>query len=103
MSLLRRLARITMLCSTVFMLMEVSARSQETPHLPTIADCPAGYTLGVQDIDAAQPLVKSSDPYAYTVEGAAQYDKTAASAPKAFITGCIPPRPVQPVYQTQQR
>jgi hypothetical protein len=70
------------------------------PHQVTIADCPPGYVLGVQD--TAEPLLAAqlpNDPSASPVgdtalaadASASQVSGANARAPRMFITGCIPP------------
>jgi hypothetical protein len=83
------------ICAIVFLLVASSARSQEAARPLTIADCPAGYVLAVQDMAEPQPLVKPPDP---TASGSDQTEQDAiadaqqqAAAPRRFVTGCIPP------------
>lgn len=74
------------------------AYAQEAQRPLTIADCPPGYVLGVQDTSEPQPVTKLPvNPYAGTNAPTASSDaaKEAAEAPKMFMTGCIPPTPQQ--------
>ena len=74
--------------------------AQRQQRLPTIADCPAGTILAVQDTDQPQPWASlPHDPSEYTV---ANQDKFAAedavrrdTAPHQFITGCVRPQQQQ--------
>ena len=56
----KQLAKMAGLCVMAGLLMGDSARSQELPHLPTIADCPPGYRLAVQD--TADPMLPARQP-----------------------------------------
>jgi len=67
--------------------------AQQADHLLTIADCPAGYTLGLQESDQLQPFARAQDymPPRTGQETVATAQEVTA-APRAFITGCIPPQ-----------
>ena len=73
-----------------------TARAQEA-RLPTIADCPPGYVLGVQDL--AEPLLpaRPTDPDGYPLsnQDANAEAQAEAAAPRRFVTGCVPPQPIQ--------
>lgn len=79
--------------------------------MPTIADCPVGYILGVQDTDSLMPLAQDypaqADPNAYVGDGQAAalkvqqqqeaaHSAAQAQAPRAFVTGCVPAQPQPP-------
>ena len=88
------------ICAIAFVLTASFAQAQEAQRLPTIADCPAGTVLAVQDTDQPQPWASiPHDPSEYTV---ANQDKFAAedaarrdTAPHQFVTGCVPPQQQQ--------
>ena len=80
--------------------------AQELTHMPTLADCPAGYVLAVQDMAVPQPLTKpppavpainADDANSIAAQNATAAAEAAqqAEAPRQFMTGCVPP-PVQP-------
>lgn len=82
----------------VLLLAASPASSREAPatqkRLPTIADCPPGYTLGVRDLADPQPLAR---PSVNDFEEQPPDDRMDANAaPRQFITGCIPPQPQPP-------
>jgi hypothetical protein len=92
----------------VMFFLALPAKAQDLTHMPTLADCPAGYVLAVQDMALPQPLTKpppTAVPAAINADDAnsiaAQNTMAAAEAtqqaeaPRQFMTGCIPP-PVQP-------
>lgn len=86
-----------MLAAPFFMvavLLTGSARSQEQAHQLTIADCPAGYVLGIQDTADPQPFSRIPDPAPSTYEQANQQAaalaQQQAAAPRQFVTGCVP-------------
>ncbi len=89
-------------CVIAFSPMASAAQAQEAVRHLTIADCPAGYVLGVEDIAEPQPLTR--DPNAVAGNPPGQNAVTAAAqqvaAPRQFVTGCIPPQsqqlPTQP-------
>jgi hypothetical protein len=83
------------------------AQTSQQQRLPTIADCPPGYVLGVQDTDNLAPLARDNasqaNPNAYTAEDQmaafrarqqqdAAYASSQAQAPRAFVTGCVLPQ-----------
>jgi hypothetical protein len=99
-------------CAIVFLLAAPSAHAQEAQptRLPTIADCPPGYVLGVEDTDNLAPLARDNaaqaNPNGYTVDGQmaafkaqqqqeAAYASSQAQAPRAFVTGCVLPQQYQ--------
>jgi hypothetical protein len=99
-------------CAIVSLLSVFSAHAQEAPptRLPTIADCPHGYILGVQDTDNPAPLARDNSAQAntndITVDGQmaafkarqqqdAAYASSQAQAPRAFVTGCVLPQQLQ--------
>jgi len=91
------------LCATAFLLSASSAHSQEAQsnRLPTIADCPPGYVLAVQD--TAQPLIAARQPdpnagYAQNNQDQIAALQQQAAAPRQFVTGCVLPQPVQQPY-----
>ena len=124
------------LALSVFALPVLSAHAQEVGQLTgqftprfveplrpmTIADCPAGYGLGVQDTVQPQPLTKppltaapdaagqsaggealadTSNP-SVTAAAAEAAKKEAAerdAAPRSFVTGCVPITPTTPTLQ----
>ncbi len=103
------------ICASVFLLSASSAHAQasQQQRMPTIADCPPGYVLGVQDADSLMPLARDNsaqaNPNAYTVDGQmaafkaqqqedATYTADQTQAPHAFVTGCVPPQ-AQPQQQ----
>jgi hypothetical protein len=70
-----------------------SAYAQDNRHILTIADCPKGYSLGVADTDQPQPIGRAADYLPpRTGEETVAAAREAAAAPKAFVTGCIPPQ-----------
>lgn len=74
------------------------AYAQEAQRPLTVADCPPGYVLGVQDTGEAQPVTKPApNPYAANNVPTASSDAAAEAeaAPKMFMTGCILPAPKQ--------
>jgi hypothetical protein len=84
------------LCIAALLLSSCPAQAQETQRPLTIADCPPGYVLGVQDTAEPQPLTKATpsqaDATTYTVDGAMAAYKAQQEtdiAPRAFVTGCI--------------
>jgi hypothetical protein len=84
------------LCVLSLLLAPDVAHAQETQRTLTIADCPPGYVLGVQDTAEPQPLTKATpsqaDATTYTVDGAMAAYKAQQEtdiAPRAFVTGCI--------------
>jgi len=86
------------------LLSSLAAHAQEMNHMPTIADCPAGYVLGVQQTDQLMPMASAPPTYAPSsgstpsyLEQQAEDQKRAAAQPRQFITGCVP------VQQYQQR
>lgn len=88
------------ICATAFLLSGVPAYSQEADHLPTIADCPRGYILAVQDSEYPQPVAtQPPNPNDYTVANqekiAAETAARQAAAPRAFVTGCVLPQQQQ--------
>ena len=88
------------ICATVFLFSASPAHSQEVQHLPTIADCPRGYVLGVQDTEDPQPVATLPlNPNDYTIanqdKNAAEAAARQASAPRQFITGCFLPQQQQ--------
>jgi len=74
------------------------ARSQEAAHPLTLADCPAGYVLGIQDTAEPQsittaPANTSANPTGQNgAENSGNTGLSADAAPRRFITGCIPPQ-----------
>ena len=98
MNTLHPLNRKTAVCVFAVLLASFPAHSQEVQHLPTLADCPPGYTLGVQDTANPMPVAKPQpDPNAYANAYPSDQDIAAAAqeqaaAPRQFITGCIPPQ-----------
>jgi hypothetical protein len=90
------------LYAVVFVLVTTVAHAQQAQpqHMPTLADCPVGYVLTVQDTALPQPLAKLpsaqanpddtslADPNALAAAEAAQQ----AMAPRQFVTGCVPPQ-----------
>jgi len=94
------------------------AQEAQPARLPTIADCPRGYVLAVQDLDTPMPLNRADPSQAsgYSVSGAmasdqaqqagqgqnAAYAAEQAEAPRAFVTGCVLPQPAQPQAQQQE-
>ncbi|MGB9152206.1 MAG: hypothetical protein WCD70_03860 [Alphaproteobacteria bacterium] len=95
----------------------VHAQGAQPVHMPTIADCPPGYVLAVQDTDAPMPLASDdtaqSDQNTDTVDGQMAAFKTRqqqqsayaadqAQAPRAFVTGCVLPQPAQQQEQQQR-
>jgi len=105
------------ICTSAFLLSVSFVHAQETQptRLPTIADCPPGYVLGVQDTDSLAPLARDNaaqtNPNDATVDSQmtafkarqqqdAAYASGQAQAPRAFVTGCVPPQPrLQPEQQ----
>jgi hypothetical protein len=92
----------------VMFFLALPANAQELTHMPTLADCPAGYVLAVQDMALPQPLTKpppTAVPAAINADDAnsiaAQNAMAAADAaqqaeaPRQFITGCVPPQAQQ--------
>lgn len=96
MSAKRNTKGMAAICAIAFLLVASPAHSQEAPatRLPTIADCPPGYTLGVTDTSEPQPVTTANDA---ATSGNASPDATAA--PRQFVTGCIPPQPALPAQQ----
>ena len=99
MSAVHRSKVLALLGATAFLLASFSAHAQETARILTLADCPAGYVLGVQDTDEAQPITtaaSTTDPdNRFIQNGSALSDKASSdanAAPRRFITGCIPPQ-----------
>jgi hypothetical protein len=99
---------------SLFSLSSAHAQEAQPARLPTIADCPPGYVLGVQDTDNLMPLARDNaaqvNPNDITVDGQmaafksrqqqdAAYTNSQAQAPRAFVTGCVP---MQPAPQQQQ-
>ena len=96
------------LCASTFLVITVHAYAQEAQptRLPTIADCPSGYVLVVQDSDSLLPLARSDAPASnpnITVDGQmaafkaqqqqeAAYQSSQSQAPRAFVTGCVLPQ-----------
>jgi len=99
----RRIVRgVTTLCSAAVMIFATSVYAQDYSNrpMPTIADCPRGYRLGVQDTDAPQPFLNPQpDPATTTVELQRKWSEEQvaqnAAAPRQFITGCVAQQPVQ--------
>ncbi|MGB9152968.1 MAG: hypothetical protein WCD70_07760 [Alphaproteobacteria bacterium] len=100
------------ICASAFLLSvsSVYAQDAQPTQMPTIADCPPGYVLAVQDTDNPMPLasndVAQSDQSTDTVDGQmaafkarqqqqAAYAAAQAQAPRAFVTGCVLPQPAQ--------
>ena len=107
------------ICASAFLLSVsfVHAQEAQPTRLPTIADCPPGYVLSVQDTDNLMPLAKDNsaqaNPNDYTVDGQmaafkahqqqdAPYASDQAQAPRAFVTGCVLPQPAQQQEQQQR-
>ncbi len=104
------------ICASAFLiatsLAQAQAQEAQPQRMLTIADCPSGYVLAVQDTDSLLPLARDSsaqaNPNAYaTVDGQmaafkaqqqqeATYTTAQAQAPRAFVTGCVPRQPQQP-------
>ena len=87
---------VVAISAIAFLLVPSHAHSQEFQRMPTLADCPAGWTLGVQDTAEPQQMTSSqppldnysvADPAKLAAEKAAQQ----VEAPRQFITRCIPP------------
>jgi hypothetical protein len=84
-------------------LFALPTQAQDISHVPTIADCPAGYVLAVQDTSLPQPLTKPPSQtaiYANDADSIAAQNAAAAAAaeanqqaeaPRQFMTGCVPP------------
>jgi hypothetical protein len=85
------------ICTIAFLLAASPAYSQEAPatRLPTIADCPPGYTLGVQDTAEPQPVTTTPATGYENVNETAAPGIDVSAAPRRFITGCIPPQQEQ--------
>ncbi|MGB9152966.1 MAG: hypothetical protein WCD70_07750 [Alphaproteobacteria bacterium] len=100
------------ICASAFLLSVSSVHAQEAQpaRLPTIADCPPGYVLAVQDTDNPMPLASDDTAQSAqntdTVDGQmaafkarqqqqAAYAADQAQAPRAFVTGCVLPQPTQ--------
>jgi hypothetical protein len=95
------------ICAVTFALVTSPAYSQEAqpPRLPTIADCPPGYVLAVQD--TADPMLPARQPdpnarYVQNNQEAIAAIQQQTEAPRQFVTGCVQPQIVQPVYGEQQ-
>jgi hypothetical protein len=91
------------ICAITFALVTSPAQSQEaqSTRLPTIADCPPGYILAVQD--TAQPLIAARQPdpnagYAQNNQDQIAALQQQAAAPRQFVTGCVLPQSVQQTY-----
>jgi hypothetical protein len=100
MSAVHRSKGMAAICAITFALLASPAHSQEAQptHMPTIADCPRGYVLAVQD--TAEPFMPASIPdpnagYAQNNQAAVAQAQMQAAAPRQFITGCVPRQPVQ--------
>ncbi len=94
------LDRIGILAFVVGLLMlAFPAHAQEAANRPlTIADCPHGYRLGVQETTDPQPVARMPDPNNYVGPGGNLTNDPQAdpnAAPRQFITGCIPITPKQ--------
>jgi hypothetical protein len=106
------------ICASAFLLLVslVQAQESQPTRLPTIADCPLGYVLAVQDTDNLMPLTTDNsaqtNPNNTTVDGQmaafkarqqqeAVYASDQAQAPHAFVTGCVLPQ--SPQQQEQQQ
>ncbi len=81
----------------------VPTQAQEPSHQPTLADCPSGYVLAVQDTALPQPLTKpppapmnTDDANSIAAQDAMAAAEAAqqAEAPRQFITGCMPPQSI---------
>ncbi|MDR3423953.1 MAG: hypothetical protein P4M13_02585 [Alphaproteobacteria bacterium] len=82
-------------CAATLWLTASSAYSQEAQadKMLTLADCPAGWTLGVQDTAEPQPV--TMEPKAIPANGTSASDDTgmdASTAPRRFITVCVAPK-----------
>jgi hypothetical protein len=82
------------------LLIALPANAQDLTHMPTLADCPAGYVLAVQDTALPQPLTKPppavmnpDDAESIVAQNAMAAADAAqqGEAPRQFITGCVPP------------
>jgi hypothetical protein len=71
------------------------AHAEEAPRPLTLADCPPGYVLGVED--TAEPQLPMRDPDAIASNPTDQNAAAAqqAAAPRQFVTGCVLPRQQQ--------
>jgi hypothetical protein len=84
---LKGLAAISGIALILLSLMTSPSQAQDAqPHL-TIADCPAGSVLGIQDTAEAQPVTKS--PATNTTQ-TTDPNADATAAPRSFVTGCVP-------------
>lgn len=86
-------------CTAAILVLAYPAHADDATRPLTIADCPPGYVLGIQDTTEAMPLTHAAptqaDANSYTVAGAMatyQNDPTATS-PRQFVTGCVRPAP----------
>lgn len=79
------------------LLIALPANAQDLTHMPTLADCPAGYVLAVQDTALPQPLtaIYANDADSIAAQNAAAAAAAEANqqaeAPRQFMTGCVPP------------
>lgn len=90
MSALELFKSVGIIYAVAYLLSALAAHAEEPPHLATIADCPAGYVLGVQETD--QPQLMAKTPSANPSDPSAEAKET-SEAPKRFVTGCIPKQP----------
>ncbi|MFY9288460.1 MAG: hypothetical protein WAO98_08150 [Alphaproteobacteria bacterium] len=87
MSWLELFKGVGIIYAVAYLLSALAAHAEEQPRLATIADCPAGYVLGVTETDQPQLMAKtpSANPSDQTAEA-----KETSEAPKRFVTGCVP-------------
>ncbi|MFY9286905.1 MAG: hypothetical protein WAO98_00215 [Alphaproteobacteria bacterium] len=73
-----------------YFLSSLAAHAEEPQRLVTIADCPSGYVLGVQETD--QPQLMAKTPSANPSDASAEAKET-TEAPRRFVTGCVAKQP----------
>jgi hypothetical protein len=87
---------IVIMYAIAFALNALDARAQETPHA-TLADCPPGYVLGIEETSEPQLMAKSQvTAPSYVPPSQRQSPDTpnneASEAPRQFVTGCVKPQ-----------
>ncbi|MFY9287904.1 MAG: hypothetical protein WAO98_05325 [Alphaproteobacteria bacterium] len=91
MSALELFKSVGIIYAIAYLLSALAAHAEEPPHLATIADCPAGYVLGVQETAEAQLMVKTNP--SETQPDSSSQVKEADEAPRRFVTGCVLKQP----------
>ncbi|MFY9288169.1 MAG: hypothetical protein WAO98_06670 [Alphaproteobacteria bacterium] len=87
MSVLELFKGIAIIYGIAYLLSALAAHAEDHPRLMTIADCPAGYVLGIQETSEPHLMAKKDVP-AHTSQ--ADDFKESDEAPRRFVTGCIP-------------